>query len=143
MTIPPKFGRLTGVGAAAVIAALGLGTTILAPAPAKAAVFVGFGFGFPFGFPGYYYPPYRYYPPPSLLSDTTGLVSAVRRVSPFPRPRAIGIGGDAINHLYAAPRLDQCGRSILPGVQIEPGRWQSRDGEVRRRGRALGNRRKG
>jgi hypothetical protein len=60
MTIPPKFGRLTGVGAAAVIAALDLGTTILAPAAAKAAIFVGFGFGFP----GYYYPPYPYYPPP-------------------------------------------------------------------------------
>ena len=96
---------------AGVIAALGLGTTILAPAPApapaKAAVFVGFGFGFPFGFPGYYYPPYPYYPPPSLLSDTAGLVSAVRRVSAFPRPGAIGVGGGAINHLYAAPRLDQ------------------------------------
>ncbi len=118
---------------AAVIAALGLGTTILAPAPAKAAVFVGFGFGFPFGFPGYYYPPYPYYPPPSLLSDTAVLVSAVRRVSALGRPRAFGVGRDTTNHLHAAPRLDQCGRSILPGIQIEPGRWQSRDREVRHR----------
>ena len=64
MTSPTKLGRWTGVAAAAVIAALGLGTTILAPTSAEAAVFVGFGFGFPIGFPGYYYPPYPYYPPP-------------------------------------------------------------------------------
>jgi hypothetical protein len=64
MTSPTKLGRLTGIAVAAMIAALGLGSTILAPAPAEAAVFVGFGFGFPIGFPGYYYSPYPYYPPP-------------------------------------------------------------------------------
>lgn len=64
MTSPTKLGRLTGVAAAVVIAALGFAAMILASTPAKARVFVGFGFGFPIGFPGYYYPPYPYYPPP-------------------------------------------------------------------------------
>ena len=63
----------------------------------------------------------------------TGLVSAVRRVSVLSRPGAIGVGRDTTNHLHAAPRLDQCGRSILPGILIEPGRWQSRHREVRHR----------
>ncbi len=64
MTSRAKLDRLTGVAAAAVIAALGFGAMILAPTPAEAAVFVGFGFGFPIAFPGYYYPSYPYYPPP-------------------------------------------------------------------------------
>jgi len=56
---------ISGIGAAAaIIAALGFGSTLLAPTPAGAGVFVGFSFGFPIGFPGYYYPPYPYYPPP-------------------------------------------------------------------------------
>jgi hypothetical protein len=56
---------ISGTGAAAaIITALGFGSTLLAPTPAEAGVFVGFGFGFPIGFPGYYYPPYPYYPPP-------------------------------------------------------------------------------
>jgi hypothetical protein len=64
MTRPTKLGRLTGIAAAAMIAALDFAATMLAPTPAEAGVFVGFGFGLPIGFPGYYYPPYPYYAPP-------------------------------------------------------------------------------
>jgi hypothetical protein len=72
MTSPTNLGRLTSVAAAVMIAALGLGGTILAPTSAEAAVFVGFGFGFPIGFPGYYYPPYPYFPPPFPLLQGVG-----------------------------------------------------------------------
>ena len=141
MTRPTKLGRLTGIAAAAMIAALDFTATMLAPTPAEAGVFVGFGFGFPIGFPGSYLSAISVLRAATatllssarLLSAATGLVSAVRRVSVLSRPRAIGVGRDTTNHLHASPRLDQCGRSILPGIQIEPGRWQSCDREVRHR----------
>ena len=54
----------TGIGVAAMMAALGLVATMATPVPAEAGVAVGFGFGFPIGYPGYYPPPPPYYPPP-------------------------------------------------------------------------------
>jgi hypothetical protein len=71
MITPTKIRRVSGIGGAAVIAALTFGATVLVPTAAEAFVAVGFSFpiGFPFFYPPYpypyYYPPPPYYPPPA------------------------------------------------------------------------------
>ncbi len=180
MTSPTNLGRLTGIAVAAMIAALDLGSTILAPAPAEAAVFVGFGFGFPIGFPGYYYSPYPYYPPPHLpyypppayhpaprlrISRPPGIrprpatrlrgwprhhQSPTRRAAAGPMRKVNSAGNTNRTRVLAIARR----RGTAPPVETRAASGvSSTDGWIRtgrrhrrlsrRRGRALGNRRKG
>jgi hypothetical protein len=70
--IATRVRRTTGIGVAALIAALGFAARVAAPVPAAAGVFIGFGF--PIGLPGYYppypYPPSPYYPSPYPPPDS-------------------------------------------------------------------------
>jgi hypothetical protein len=135
MTSRTKLGRLTGVAAAAVIGALGLGAMISAPTSAEATVFVGFGFGFPIAFPGYYYPSYPYYPPPPPPYYPLPAYYPTPPASYQPSAGYPPSGGHAPLGLAATPPITYTPRPGWTNAegQIEPGRWQSRDREVRHR----------
>jgi hypothetical protein len=64
MSNPRRAGSVTGIGAAATVAALGFVGSVATPTPA--AAWVGVSVGVPFGFPFYAppYPPPPFFPPP-------------------------------------------------------------------------------